>query len=83
MSISSEHVHVSVLVNLGRVTITSSRPHVMNETELSLQMVGGVGIVSMAEVALLLSLLHLLVVHIEGFVSVLDDEGVLHRVGNG
>ena len=81
MSVASEDIHETVLINHSGVTVTGSGPHVVHEAKFGLQLVGGM-VVCLVE-ASLLSLLHLVVVHIEALVSVLDDKCVLHRVGDG
>ena len=75
MAVSAEDVHVVVLVDIRRVSVTGGRPSA-NHAKLGL---AHGGIAGGCKVACLSALAHLLVVGIESVVGVLDDERLLHR----
>lgn len=79
MAVSAEDVHVVVLVDVSAVAVTSSGP-ARHHAELGLTH-GWVACHS--ESSSLSTLAHLLIVGVEGVVSVLDDERLLHRDGSG
>jgi len=79
MTVSTENVHVVVLVNVGRVSVTS-RWTASNHAELGLT---HGRVVRHCEATSLSALTHLLVVSVEGVVSILNDEGLLHRDRSG
>ena len=84
MSIAAEDEHETVGANVSRMAISGSRLDSLDNAEVGLLRTRGrvAGqarrVVSGVHVAAELSLLHHLVVGIEGLVSVLDDETLLH-----
>lgn len=80
MSVTTKYIHEAHIVEVGRVTITSSRLLAKYKTKLVLL---SSSIIVHIELALVLSLSHLSVVSIETLISVLNYEGVTHRNRSG
>ena len=91
MSVASEDEHEPIITNLTRVTISSSWLNACNYSKVALCSVSWALLQSSAIALILvvhvlqvklttthLSLSHLCVVCIEAFVSIFDDEAVLH-----